>query len=222
MPGAIVSSVKLAQKRLIRPTDNEVGFRVQAADDLLGKVEYVALDGSYIVVDTAPWIFGRRAVVPSAAVAAIDPRRKRVVVDLTKDEIEQSPQWDEERGLDEECLREVRSYYGRLAERRPPGTGALPRSASAGATGSPSRRESEHERTFAEGLEDERSQPESEPKGRFSEGLEEIDDTEQKRAERSFAEGLAASARTDDEPKGTFAEGLVRADPSNAESDRRA
>ncbi len=47
------------------------------------------------MVDTGPWIFGRKVVLPARAVESIDLDNRKVAVRLTKDQIKGSPELDE-------------------------------------------------------------------------------------------------------------------------------
>jgi hypothetical protein len=54
------------------------------------------LGASYIVVDTGPWIFGKKVVLPAGVIDRIDLEDNRVTVRLTKDQIKGSPAYDAE------------------------------------------------------------------------------------------------------------------------------
>jgi len=73
------------------------GFDVEAADGEIGKVDEATYDvgSSFIVVDTGPWIFGRKVVLPAGVIERIDMDDRKVSVRLTKDQIKNSPELDE-------------------------------------------------------------------------------------------------------------------------------
>ncbi len=50
------------------------GFEVAATDGDIGKVDEATYDvgTSYIVVDTGPWIFGRKVLLPAGVIERID------------------------------------------------------------------------------------------------------------------------------------------------------
>jgi hypothetical protein len=81
---------------LNEPMDVE-GFDVEAADGEIGKVDEATYDvgSSFIVVDTGPWIFGRKVVLPAGVIERIDMDDRKVSVRLTKDQIKNSPELDE-------------------------------------------------------------------------------------------------------------------------------
>ena len=73
------------------------GFDVEAMDGSIGKIDEATYDvgASYIVVDTGPWIFGRKVVLPAGAIEMIDLDNRMVSVRLTKDQIKDSPAYEE-------------------------------------------------------------------------------------------------------------------------------
>jgi hypothetical protein len=94
---------------------NLVGYKVEATDGSIGKVDEATdeVGSSAIVVDTGLWIFGRKVVLPAWTIERIDTENERVHVDMTKDQIKDSPEFDEERGWrDEEYRGRLGSYYG--------------------------------------------------------------------------------------------------------------
>ena len=46
-------------------------------------------------MDTGPWIFGRKVMLPAGVVERIDTVEKKIYVDRTKDQIKNSPEFDE-------------------------------------------------------------------------------------------------------------------------------
>jgi hypothetical protein len=93
------------------------GFDVHARDGEIGRVDVATYDVgvSYIVVDTGPWIFGKRVVLPAGLLERIDDREARIYVDRTKDEIRDAPEYDAARGSDEAYRGELAAYYaGRM------------------------------------------------------------------------------------------------------------
>jgi hypothetical protein len=93
------------------------GFKVEAIDGDIGKVDEATYDigSASIVVDTGPWIFGRKVVIPAGLLDQIDLEHQRIQVRLTKDQIKQSPEYDETMGgyRSEEYRDRLGSYYDR-------------------------------------------------------------------------------------------------------------
>ncbi len=91
------------------------GYSVEATDGGIGKIDEATYEagGSYLVVDTGPWIFGKKVMLPAGVVDRLDPDSETVYVSRTKDEIKNAPEYDEERSRDDEDYRgELGGYYG--------------------------------------------------------------------------------------------------------------
>jgi hypothetical protein len=89
------------------------GYKVEAADGSIGKVDEAshAVEGAYLVVDTGPWIFGKKVMLPAGLVRDIDPDTETIFVDLAKDEIKNAPEFDETTYRDQSYRNELGSYY---------------------------------------------------------------------------------------------------------------
>jgi hypothetical protein len=89
-----------------------VGCDVEARDGSIGKVDEATPDTAldHIVVDTGPWIFGRKVVIPAGTIERIDVDDKTVFVGLTKDQIKDSPEYDPTR-FDEDYRMRLGTYY---------------------------------------------------------------------------------------------------------------
>jgi hypothetical protein len=99
----------------LKPAVDLTGYKVEALDDEIGKVDESTADAgkSFIVVDTGPWILGRKVLLPAQTIHRIDIDEQKVFVDRTKEEIKNAPEFDPNRGLDATFQDEVGGYYGR-------------------------------------------------------------------------------------------------------------
>ena len=90
------------------------GFGVEAIDGSIGKVDEATYDtdSSSIVVDTGPWIFGKKVLLPAGVVDRIDYDDEKVYVHRTKDQIKNAPEYDESLANDSAYRDNVGSYYG--------------------------------------------------------------------------------------------------------------
>jgi hypothetical protein len=90
------------------------GFGVEARDGGIGKIDEATYDvgGSFLIVDTGPWIFGKKVMLPASVVERVDFDTETVFIDRTKDEIKSAPEFDEARFRDESYRDEVGTYYG--------------------------------------------------------------------------------------------------------------
>jgi hypothetical protein len=70
------------------------GYSVAAVDGDIGHVDEAInelLGGSYLLVDTGPWMLGRTVMLPVGVVERIDTAEKKIYVDRTKDQIRTHP-----------------------------------------------------------------------------------------------------------------------------------
>ena len=89
------------------------GFGVEAVDGSIGKVDEATYDvgRSYIVVDTGPWIFGKKVMLPAGVLQRVDAEHEKIFVVRTKDEIKNAPEFDESTFRDEGYRTDIGSYY---------------------------------------------------------------------------------------------------------------
>jgi hypothetical protein len=89
-----------------------VGCDVEARDGSIGKVDEATQEtgNAYIVVDTGPWIFGRKVVIPAGTIERIDVNDNKMFVALTKDQIKDSPEYDPDQ-FDEGYRTRLGTYY---------------------------------------------------------------------------------------------------------------
>ena len=90
------------------------GFSVEAIDGSIGKVDEASNDvgAGFIVVDTGPWIFGKKVMLPAGVVKDVDLDAETVFVNRTKDQIKNAPEFDESMYRDETYRSELGTYYG--------------------------------------------------------------------------------------------------------------
>jgi hypothetical protein len=90
------------------------GYKVEAKDGGIGKIDQASneVGAAFIVVDTGPWILGKKVMIPAGVVRDVDPDSETVFVDRTKDEIKNSPEYDEDRFEDPGYRSRLGSYYG--------------------------------------------------------------------------------------------------------------
>ncbi|HEX2304334.1 MAG TPA: PRC-barrel domain-containing protein [Gaiella sp.] len=92
---------------------NVVGYDVEARDGSIGKVDDATYEmtSSYLVVDTGPWIFGKKVLLPAGIVRSVDHDEEKIFVDRTKDEIKNAPEFDDAMVRDEGYRDRLGSYY---------------------------------------------------------------------------------------------------------------
>jgi hypothetical protein len=98
------------------PDDIDItGFQVEASDGAIGRVDEVMRGPGeiYIVIDTGPWIFGKKVLVPVGIIERIDRDDETVRLAYAKDVIKNAPEFDEG-GFGHEYRQDLGAYYARL------------------------------------------------------------------------------------------------------------
>jgi hypothetical protein len=91
-----------------------VGYEVEALDGSIGKIDEASFDAGsgFIVVDTGPWIFGKKVMLPVGVIQSADHTDERVFLNRTKDQIKNAPEFDDSLKRDEMYREQLGSYYG--------------------------------------------------------------------------------------------------------------
>jgi hypothetical protein len=99
-----------------------VGYKVEASDGGIGKVDSASneVNASYLVVDTGPWIFGKKVMLPAGVVTSVDHDERKLFVDRSKDEIKAAPEFDETTHADPAYRDKLGGYYSSPSSTVPP------------------------------------------------------------------------------------------------------
>ncbi len=90
------------------------GYSVEATDGGIGKVDEATSEvgSSYLVVDTGPWIFGKKVMLPAGVIDRVDRDEEKVYVNRSKDEIKNAPEFDDTLYREDAYRDEIGTYYG--------------------------------------------------------------------------------------------------------------
>ncbi|MBM4025681.1 MAG: PRC-barrel domain containing protein [Planctomycetes bacterium] len=102
----------------LRSTREVRGYRIHATDGQIGHVEDFILSDEdwvirYLVVDTRNWLPGRSVLISPEWVTDIGWEEREVWVDVPKQTIEQSPNYDASAPINREYETRMYDYYGR-------------------------------------------------------------------------------------------------------------
>jgi len=88
-------------------------YEVEASDGPVGKVTEASyeLGSSWLVVDTGPWILGKKVLLPAGVFERIDPEERKLYVDRTREEIKAAPEHDPSGYRDQEVRLALADYY---------------------------------------------------------------------------------------------------------------
>ena len=123
---------------MLRQSSELIGYSVRAKDGLIGTVSDLLFDDKswtlrWAVVDTGDWISGREVLLPPSAFGTPDVENRHFPMDLTRDQIEKSPELSEHEPVSRQKEIDLYSHYGWLPYWQP---GIDPMSGAAGYPGS--------------------------------------------------------------------------------------
>jgi hypothetical protein len=101
----------------LRSTRDVLGYYIQAQDGQIGHVEDFLIDPEpwhirYLVIDTRNWLPGRKVLVSLQWVHQVSWDDMQVSVELTRDRIKNSPEYDPTKPLDRAYEKELFDFYG--------------------------------------------------------------------------------------------------------------
>lgn len=103
----------------LRSTREVEGYNIQAKDGEIGHVEDFIVDDEtwsirYMIVDTHKWLpGGRKVIIALPWIKDIDWLESRVVVDLDRQSVKNSPEYDSETSLNRQFEGELFEHYNR-------------------------------------------------------------------------------------------------------------
>jgi hypothetical protein len=94
-------------------TADLISYKVEAVDGGIGKIDSASneVNAACLVVDTGPWIFGKKVLLPAGVVNHVDHEEKKVYVDRTKDQIKSAPEFQGD-ATDPIYRDKIGGYYG--------------------------------------------------------------------------------------------------------------
>ena len=101
----------------LRSASEVEGYHVAATDGEIGHVEDLLIDDrdwtvNLIGIDTRNWLPGRKVVISPGWLRGIDWPNRQIEVDLTRDQIKESPAYDPSRAFDERYLEQLHAHHG--------------------------------------------------------------------------------------------------------------
>lgn len=102
----------------LRSTHGVAGYHIAAVDGDVGHVaDYIIDDQTwlvrFLVVDTHNWLPGRKVLIAPQWVESMEGREAEVIVDLTREAIKSSPEYDPTEPVNTDYEGRLYDYYGR-------------------------------------------------------------------------------------------------------------
>ena len=102
---------------MIRSVQQTRGVAIEATDGPIGDIHDIYFDDQewkvrYYVVDTGKWLPGRKVLIPPHAIRQASPDDVGLPVDLTREQVRNSPDVDTDRSISRRAELALYSYYG--------------------------------------------------------------------------------------------------------------
>lgn len=102
---------------MLRSIKSLIGSRISATDDQIGAIDDVFFDDEvwtvrYLVVDTGVWLPGRKVLISPYSIRTPLTQDRTVDVDLTREQVRESPDIDTHQPISRRIEREYLAYYG--------------------------------------------------------------------------------------------------------------
>ncbi|WP_137389482.1 PRC-barrel domain-containing protein [Rhodoligotrophos defluvii] len=93
------------------------GYSLRATDGEIGSVDDLLIDDQswtvrWLVVDTGTWLSGRRVLLPSSHLGRSDRELRHIAVDLSREQVRNSPDVDTHRPVSRQVEASIYGYYG--------------------------------------------------------------------------------------------------------------
>ena len=92
-------------------------YSLKSLDGEIGKVKDFYFDDhywqvQYLVVDTGNWIVSSKVLIAINSIRSVDHEKECINIDLTKEQIENSPSLDSEKPVSKQYQKKLTTYYG--------------------------------------------------------------------------------------------------------------
>lgn len=102
---------------MLHKIKNIKGYKLDSLDGEIGKVKDFYLDDKYwtiryLVADTGAWLTDKQVLISPYALVAINKENQNISVNLTKEQIENSPPLESEKLVSQQFEEDYYGYYG--------------------------------------------------------------------------------------------------------------
>ncbi len=117
-PGSVAAAPALAPDVHLRSMQEIATYKIAASDGVIGQLEDFFLNTDdwsirYIGVDTGNWLPGKHVLISAAWVGEFNWPERTVIIDLTRRQIETSPDYDKVTEISREYETRLYKHYGR-------------------------------------------------------------------------------------------------------------
>ncbi|HBG25516.1 MAG: hypothetical protein A2Y10_05320 [Planctomycetes bacterium GWF2_41_51] len=118
IPKETQTPVGIAEENHLRSTKEVIGYTLHASDGKIGRVDDFIIHQEnwiirYMVVDTTHWIAGKKVLIPPDWIKEISWSHAEVSVDVSKETVKKSPEFNPAAPVNREYEIRLYDYYGR-------------------------------------------------------------------------------------------------------------
>jgi len=116
--GAAKRSEKSSGDAHLRSNKEIRGYHIEGTDEAIGHIQDCIVDDEtwkvrFLVVDTSNWWLGKSVLIAPHWASRISWKERKVFVDLSRQKIKDSPEWNPEAAVNREYEARLYDYYGR-------------------------------------------------------------------------------------------------------------
>jgi uncharacterized protein YrrD len=102
---------------MLRSIEDLYGFAVEGTDGQIGRVQDAYFDDRawairFLVVETGPWLEGRKVLISPVAIGNLDWTRRLLTASITREKVRRSPDIDTKKPVSRQHEAEQYGYYG--------------------------------------------------------------------------------------------------------------
>jgi hypothetical protein len=117
LPREVEIAMRESEHTHIYSINDFTGFSLEATDGSVGSVDDAFIDDAdwtlrYLSIDTGTWLPGRKVLMALDWVTQVDLDKSKVYVDVTREQVEQSPEYDPHGSLGRDYEGALYNYYG--------------------------------------------------------------------------------------------------------------
>ena len=118
--GVTASRLVVSANVHLRSTDEVASYHMAATDGEIGHVDNFILEDDswtirYLAIDTRNWLPGKKVLVPPRWISLIDWAQGKVHVNLSRDGVKQSPEYDSSKPISREYETQLYRHHGETA-----------------------------------------------------------------------------------------------------------
>ncbi len=117
LPAEVVEALQQSEETYVQSIRALMNHALKATDGSIGHVTDCFIDDEnwtirYLLIDTGHWRPGQQVLIPATTVDNVDWTGASIHVQLTQEQVKQSPPYDPDQPIDQTYEGELHAYYG--------------------------------------------------------------------------------------------------------------